>query len=93
MTMAKSMRVRRPVKQEAPAFRQGSCHTTGEHKGRSVHVVAMETRIGRHILPDEVVHHIDGNRRNNEINNLALMTRAAHTRLHRREESFFRKVG
>ena len=68
-------------------------YTTGEHKGRSVHVVAMETRSGRHILPDEVVHHIDGNRRNNEINNLALMTRAAHTRLHRREESFFRKVG
>ena len=27
MTMAKSMRVRRPVKQEAPAFRQGSCHS------------------------------------------------------------------
>lgn len=67
-------------------------YTTGIHKGRSVHVVAMEARIGRHILPDEVVHHIDGNRSNNENNNLALMTRAAHARLHRREEAFFRKA-
>lgn len=61
-------------------------YTQGENKGRSVHVVLMEQRIGRRIRPDEVVHHIDGDRANNHIDNLALMTRAAHSRLHRREE-------
>lgn len=61
-------------------------YTRGEHKGRSVHVVLMEQRIGRRLLRDEVVHHIDGDRSNNNTNNLALMTRSAHTRLHKREQ-------
>lgn len=67
-------------------------HTVGPHKGRSVHVVKMEERIGRRLRRDEVVHHIDHNRANNDINNLALMTRAAHARLHRREERIQRKA-
>lgn len=62
-------------------------YTRGEHKGRSVHVVTMEQRIGRRLKPDEVVHHIDGDRSNNNPNNLALMTRSAHARLHRREDA------
>lgn len=61
-------------------------YTRGEHVGRSFHVVAMERRIGRPLRADEVVHHIDGDRQNNAENNLALMTRSAHTRLHRRED-------
>lgn len=61
-------------------------YTMGDNKGRSVHVVKMEERIGRRILPDEIVHHIDKDRQNNDENNLALMTRSGHTRHHRREE-------
>ena len=61
-------------------------YTRGEHKGRSVHVIAMEQRLGRPLRADEVVHHVDGDRSNNDINNLALMTRSAHGRLHRRED-------
>lgn len=60
-------------------------YTRGENKGRSVHVVIMEERIGRRIRDDECVHHVDGNPSNNEIDNLALMTRAAHALLHVRE--------
>lgn len=67
-------------------------YTRGEHKGRGVHVVAMESRLGRKLMPDEIVHHIDGDKHNNDINNLALMTKSAHARLHRREENIIRRI-
>lgn len=60
-------------------------YTRGENKGRGVHVVAMEERLGRRIRDDECIHHIDGNPSNNDIDNLALMTRSAHASLHARE--------
>jgi hypothetical protein len=56
--------------------------TRGKNKGKAQHVVVMEERIGRNLLNDEVVHHIDGDRSNNDINNLALMTRSGHCRHH-----------
>jgi hypothetical protein len=61
-------------------------YTRGKHKGRSVHVVSMEKRIGRRLRPDECVHHIDQNRSNNNDNNLALMTKSGHARHHRMME-------
>lgn len=66
-------------------------YTRGPHKGRSVHVVIMEERLGRGLRLDEVVHHIDGDKHNNSHDNLALCTRAGHTRLHRREEKIARQ--
>lgn len=61
--------------------------TRGAHKGRSEHVVKMEERLGRPLMKDECVHHIDGNKLNNDENNLALLTTSGHARLHRREEA------
>ncbi len=69
---------------------KGTCHkpsgyieyTRGPNKGKLEHVALMEARLGRKLLADEVVHHIDENRSNNAINNLALMTRSAHSRHH-----------
>lgn len=62
-------------------------YTRGPNKGRSEHVVMIERRIGRRLIKGECVHHIDGDRSNNSIDNLALMTISGHARLHRREDA------
>lgn len=59
-------------------------YTRGDNKGRVVHDVIMESVIGRPLRHDEVVHHINGIRTDNRIENLELMTRAEHTSLHRK---------
>lgn len=58
-------------------------YTRGPNKGRLVHVVLMEQHIGRSLRRNEVVHHRDENKHNNDLDNLELMTRSAHARLHR----------
>lgn len=60
--------------------------TRGPNKGRGLHVVLMEEHLGRRLGPDEVVHHRDEDKHNNDLGNLELMTRAEHARLHRQIE-------
>lgn len=36
----------------------------------------------RYLKPEYVVHHIDGNRLNNDVSNLMVLTRSEHTKLH-----------
>jgi len=60
--------------------------TRGENKGRGEHCIVAERMIGRALFPDEVVHHKDRNRSNNDPSNLEVMTRSAHTALHRKEK-------
>lgn len=59
--------------------------TKGQHKGRSIHRVVAEIKIGRPLKKDEVVHHKDRNKANNNPDNLEVMTRGEHTALHRKE--------
>lgn len=62
---------------------KGYCeYTIGTNKGKLVHVVIMEYLIGRKLYPNEVVHHINGIRTDNSIENLELMTRSEHARHH-----------
>ncbi len=49
------------------------------------HRLAMEHVLGRALLVHEVVHHRDGNRLNNSLANLVLMSRREHNALHRRK--------
>lgn len=53
--------------------------------GRHEHRVIMETHIERKLLSNEIVHHIDGDIRNNNINNLQLMTWGEHSIEHHRK--------
>lgn len=49
------------------------------------HRRVMEIHLGRDLLPDEVVHHKDGNKENNSIENLEIMSRADHVKHHMTE--------
>lgn len=52
------------------------------------HVDIMENHIGRKLEPDEIVHHIDRNRSNNELDNLQIMKRTDHSKLHYEEGDY-----
>ena len=66
--------------------------TVGENKFRLLHVVIMEKIIGRRLYSNECVHHKDGNKLNNDVCNLELMTKSEHSRLHGKENYKKRKI-
>ncbi len=47
------------------------------------HRFVMEQHIGRPLLDTEIVHHINENKQDNRIENLQIMSRAEHNRIHR----------
>ena len=51
-------------------------------KTRPAHDVIMEEVLGRPLQPNEVVHHKDGDKKNNSPDNLEVIDRAEHSRLH-----------
>ena len=55
------------------------------------HRLIVARRLGRVIGIDEVVHHIDGDKLNNDPSNLQLLSRAEHTSLHRKQLRILRQ--
>jgi hypothetical protein len=47
-----------------------------------LHRLIASCKIGRSILPDEDVHHIDGDKLNNSYDNLEVLKRSEHRRHH-----------
>ena len=56
--------------------------TAGPNRGRYEHQLVMEKKLGRMLRKGEVVHHDDGNGRNNAPGNLTLTDLAGHPLLH-----------
>ena len=57
-----------------------------DNKGSYVHRLVMEEYLGRKLEDGEVVHHIDGNKINNDIENLELLLKQEHHKLHSPKE-------
>ena len=59
--------------------------TTKPHAGKLLHRLVYESHFGP-IPTGFVVHHVDGNKENNNITNLILLSKNNHQKLHRRLE-------
>lgn len=46
------------------------------------HRYVMSRHLGRDLVPEEIVHHINGNTKDNRLSNLQLVDRATHKELH-----------
>ena len=79
----------------SPKWRGGITHdgrgypqfSSGPHKGRRVHEVVAEMKLGRPLRTGEVVHHIDGDVTNNEPDNIKVFpSQSDHMKHHSQQK-------
>ena len=71
----------------------GEGRTYAKNYGRHEHRVVAEQFLGRALMPGEVVHHIDGNKRNNSINNIRVYkSQSEHAKFHAEFKWFINEI-
>jgi len=60
--------------------------STGSDTGKYLARVIMEKHLGRTLTSNEAVHHINGNTLDDRLENLQVVSRSDHTKIHRRRE-------
>ena len=75
----------READEKAAQSKRSKCDKNRYHQkgGKYEHRLIMEEHLGRKLSSDEIVHHIDGDKHNNDILNLTIMSRSEHSRWHR----------
>jgi len=53
------------------------------YSNKKIHRVIMEHKLGRKLLPTEIVHHINFDKLDNRIENLQLVSRSEHNKIHK----------
>lgn len=66
------------VRAHQPTLGQSNGRTYAKLHGRHEHRRVAEQKLGRLLRSDEIVHHLDGDKRNNTPENLQVLTRREH---------------
>lgn len=67
-------------------------NTKFPHKRYLEHRMIMELHIGRKLSIDETIHHINGNKLDNKIENLQIISRSEHGKIHAKERGLGIKI-
>lgn len=76
------MKIYGPYKCKDGRFRCVIIHSDGTRRTVSYPRLVLETHLGRSLMPDEDVHHIDEDTTNNDPNNLEVRLHTEHCRDH-----------